>query len=101
MGRLLDAAHQRDPFEVVIHGDFRGADKLAKAWAKSRGIPEEPYPADWGSYGKAAGPKRNQRMLDEGKPDIVVAFPGGDGTKDMTDRARAAHIRVVDIKAEP
>jgi len=101
MGRLLDAAHEREPFEVVIHGDYRGADKCAKMWAISRGVREEPYPADWASHGKAAGPKRNQRMIDEGRPDIVVAFPGGDGTADMVERARAARIRVVEIKAEP
>lgn len=44
--------------------------------------------------GKAAGPIRNQRMLDEGKPDLVVAFPGGRGTADMVRRAKAAGVPV-------
>jgi hypothetical protein len=49
-----------------------------------RGVPREPYEVpqgEWDELGKKAGPLRNQRMLDEGKPDLVVAFPGGGGTK--------------------
>jgi DNA-binding MurR/RpiR family transcriptional regulator len=55
------------------------------------------YPADWEAYGKAAGPIRNQRMLDEGKPDLVIAFsdlPTTSGTYDMIKRAKAAGIPV-------
>jgi hypothetical protein len=51
--------------------------------------------ADWRKYGAAAGPIRNQRML-EGPPDIVVAFAGGKGTADMVQRARAAGIAVIE-----
>src|SRR5262249_16770583 len=47
------------------------------------GLPQ----GEWDELGKKAGPLRNQRMLDEGKPDLVVAFPGGGGTKDMVRRA--------------
>jgi len=47
---------------------------------------------EWDELGKKAGPLRNQRMLDEGKPDLVVAFPGGGGTKDMVSaRLRRAY----------
>ena len=38
---------------------------------------------------------RNARMLAEGKPDLVVAFPGGRGTADMVAQARKAGVRVV------
>ena len=55
----------------------------------------EEYPADWKKYGKSAGPLRNQRMIDEGKPDLVVAFPGGVGTADMISRAKAYNISVL------
>jgi len=33
-------------------------------------------------------------MLDEGKADLVVAFPGGRGTANMLSQARAADVRV-------
>jgi hypothetical protein len=33
-------------------------------------------------------------MLDEGKPDGVVAFPGKDGTEDMISKAERAGLKV-------
>ena len=47
---------------------------------------------------KSAGHIRNQVMLDKGKPDVVVAFPGGRGTADMVRRAEGAGIEVRRIK---
>lgn len=81
-----------DPIDAIIHGGASGADYLASAWAGLRGVETIPFPASWIKYGKAAGPIRNQQMIDEGKPDAVVAFPGGRGTADMVRRARAAGI---------
>ena len=40
-----------------------------------------------------------QQMIDEGKPDLVVAFPGGRGTQDMIKRAKGHHIKVVEVKS--
>lgn len=82
------------PPTLIIHGAARGADRLAGQWAFSNGVDTEEYPADWKTYGRGAGPKRNQRMLDEAAPDLVVAFPGGKGTADMVRRARAAGVAV-------
>jgi hypothetical protein len=44
-----------------------------------------------------AGPLRNYQMLEEGKPDLVVAFPGGGGTKDMVRRAVKAGVSVHEV----
>lgn len=71
------------PITTIISGACRGADRLAVMWAKSVGVPVEEYPANWGRYGKAAGPIRNLQMLKDGKPDLVVAFSGGHGTLHM------------------
>ena len=68
---------------TVIHGAARGADTLAGEYASRNRIPCEVYPANWNRYGKRAGFLRNQQMLDEGHPDLVVAFPGGPGTRMM------------------
>jgi YspA, cpYpsA-related SLOG family len=54
---------------TVIEGDARGADRLAGQLARQRGWRLERYPADWTRHGKAAGPRRNARMLREGHPD--------------------------------
>jgi hypothetical protein len=79
---------------VVIHGAAAGADSVADKWAKVRGIEVLAFPADWKRYAYAAGPIRNAQMLEEGKPDIVLAAPGGKGTADMVKKAKIAGVRV-------
>ena len=80
---------------IICHGAARGADTLCGMEAERRGIAQVVFPANWrgdGTY--AAGPIRNQRMLDEFRPDLVVAFPGGTGTEDMVSRALRAGVKV-------
>lgn len=79
---------------AIISGAAKGADALAAEWAKRFGFPLYEFPADWKAHGKAAGPIRNQRMIDDGKPDLVVAFAGGRGTADMTRRAEISGIPI-------
>lgn len=79
---------------TIISGMARGADTLAVDWAILNNSNVDKYPADWTKYGRKAGPIRNQQMLDEGKPDLVIAFKGGHGTNDMVKRARKAGIKV-------
>jgi hypothetical protein len=97
----LDALDRIYCFTLVINGAARGADSLAHRWAQDRYIEARSFPADWEKHGKAAGPIRNQKMLDEGKPSLVVAFPGGRGTADMIARARQAGIAVHEIRQPP
>lgn len=89
----INGAHET-AISTLIEGGATGADELAKAWAFYASVPVETYRANWKADGRAAGPIRNQRMIDEGKPDLVVAFPGGRGTADMIRRAKAAGIPV-------
>lgn len=93
---LTSLDHMLGPFAVVIHGAARGADSLGKEWALANGRKEEPYKANWGVHGKAAGPIRNARMIKEGRLDLVIAFPGSDGTADMCKRAHYAGIEVIE-----
>jgi hypothetical protein len=81
---------------VIITGGANGADRLVWLWAlhTDRAADALIFAPDWKKHGKAAGPIRNQQMIDEGKPDLVIAFPGGRGTSDMVSRARKAGIRV-------
>lgn len=88
-----------DKIEVLIHGCANGADTLAEKWAIRHGIPTVGCAADWATHGKAAGPIRNQYMLSAGKPDLVIAFPGGAGTRNMVQQARKAGVEVRVIKA--
>ena len=84
----------------VVTGGARGADTLAEEWAKIQEVECSVYHADWAKHGRAAGPIRNQQMLDDGRPTLVVAFPGGRGTADMVRRARKAGIEVIEISQE-
>ncbi|MGH3926135.1 MAG: SLOG family protein, partial [Pseudonocardiaceae bacterium] len=59
---------------TVIHGGCRGADRIAGTVAEQLGMTVEAYPADWPQYGKAAGHVRNQRMLDDARPDYAIGF---------------------------
>lgn len=83
--------------DSLISGLARGADSLAEKWARANNIPFEGYPADWKQYGRSAGPIRNKQMLDEGKPDVVIAFPGGRGTSNMINQARARGVPTITI----
>lgn len=91
-----DADHS---FTLLIQGGSTGADDAAARWASIGGTPIRTFRAAWRKHGNAAGPIRNQRMLDEGKPDLVIAFPGGRGTADMVRRARAAGVEVVEVSS--
>lgn len=92
---IFDALNEIGPTEIA-HGGAPGADRIAHHYATERRIPVRQYPADWHKHGNAAGPIRNQQMLDEFKPDLVVAFPGGRGTASMVRLARAAGVKTVE-----
>lgn len=100
-------SHAGEPTDVVlVHGDcpYGGANLLAEQYATSRGWRVEPVPADWRRIGRAAGPVRNQDMVDRGA-DLAVAFPapGSRGTWDCLRRAESAGIptRVHPVGAAP
>lgn len=80
-----------------VMGDATGADYLAAGWCKENGVAFKVYPADWQTHGNAAGPIRNQQMLDEEKPTAVIGFPGSRGTRNMCSLAEKAGIRVIKV----
>jgi hypothetical protein len=81
--------------DCIVTGDARGADMIAHELALEAEMLAPIEPADWERHGKAAGPKRNQLMLDKYPVSIVIAFPGGRGTADMVRRAVAAGLALV------
>lgn len=85
------------PITSVVEGGARGADTLGRRYAERRGIPITSFPAEWDKYGKAAGPIRNNQMLVEGRPELVIAFRGENsrGTQNMIDQAMKAEIETI------
>ncbi len=85
--------------DLIISGMAAGADTVAALFAQEMRIPLDCYPIDekeWARYGRAAGPRRNRRMIVEGKPDIVLAFNGGPGTRNMIQQAKNNSIPVIE-----
>ena len=82
--------------KTLVHGGARGADAIAAEIALALGWYMEEYPADWETHGKAAGPIRNQQMVDLGA-DVCLAFPKGEsrGTRHCMKAAEKAGIRVI------
>lgn len=78
----------------IAEGGATGADRVARDWAKSRGVPCRTYEARWNTYGRSAGPMRNVEMLRKENPDFVLAFPGHTGTADCCRQAAAMGIEV-------
>lgn len=106
IGRYIDSVLEDEQLApanlVVIHGACKGADHHAGMEAKGRGCQVIEFPANWTKFGLSAGPKRNQQMLTEGKPDWVVAFhtdwEKSKGTRDMISRAKFNGVPVEIIK---
>lgn len=98
----LDKICARFPTCTIIHGGARGADSFAGLWAslpRNKGrIFCKAYPADWEKYGKSAGIKRNHIMLQEEKPNLVIAFKGGKGTNHMVSISILNKIKVLDLR---
>lgn len=71
------------------HGDAPGADRFAAGVARKLGLEIDTMPADWGTFGRGAGMRRNRAMLFKRPPPVaVLAFPGNTGTRDMLREAR-------------
>ena len=94
--QAIDKVKEFSP-SFIIQGGAKGGDEVGKETALVLDIPQQQFDADWDTHGKAAGFIRNQRMLDEGKPDLVIAFPGGNGTADMVRKSRKAGVKVVEM----
>lgn len=84
--------------DVLGVGDADGLDKLARQWALARRVQFFEFTAQWSNFGRAAGPMRNRAMLDEMKPTMLIAFPGGRGTADCI---RAAEERGIPVWCIP
>jgi predicted Rossmann-fold nucleotide-binding protein len=110
----LDWLHKRHAkISVIIEGGATGADALAESWAIARHVARIKERANWTDlshadavirtrrdgvkYDAMAGHRRNQCMLDEHYPDVVVAFPGGTGTANMMALADKAGVEVLEV----
>ena len=73
---------------VIVSGCASGADAIGERYAEENGFKVEKYPADWKTYGRSAGPRRNKQMAEVS--DYVICFwdEESKGTKSMIDYAK-------------
>ncbi len=85
---------------VIVSGCASGADAIGERYAKEYGFKVEKYPADWKTYGKSAGPRRNKQMAEIS--DYVICFWDGKsrGTKSMIEFSKklGKPIKIHNIK---
>lgn len=48
---------------IIVEGEARGVDTMARKYAMLHGYDWEPFPADWVNLGKRAGFVRNHEMI--------------------------------------
>lgn len=83
---------------TIIQGGADGADKCARKYADYAGKLRVTYQADWRNQGKSAGPIRNTKMLKDNPTALVVAFPGGRGTKNCVETATKLNMPVLVVE---
>lgn len=92
--KTLNQIHKETPISLLITGDAKGADHLSYLWALNYTIPTRIFMANWKKYGPRAGPIRNQEMINQAKPDLILAFPGGTGTQNMISLGKKAALPI-------
>lgn len=100
IGHVIEGGQRKEDRGVPIGG----LDYWALAWAKGRGRDWTTVSADWANLGRAAGPRRNERMAlilrhyaNNGQEVALVRFPGGAGTANMEKCAKAVGVKVIEI----
>ena len=72
---------------TIISGGARGVDSLAESYAEEKGYDFKCFPANWGQFGRAAGPIRNRKMVNYIKKHggVCLVFWNGKSTGSKED----------------
>lgn len=89
------------PVTEIVSGGAVGVDSIGEAYAREHGLRVEVYRADWGWYGRAAGPKRNELMADYADALVAVWDGKSRGTRHMIGamRRRRKPVHLVRVTA--
>ncbi len=102
MRNVLDSIHERECIVCIIHGGTNCADwspnYLAGQWAMEKGIPAMQFPAQLERFGEKATQVRDEAMLRNVAPDLVVVFYGDHGTEYLVSLAKQAGVNVLEVE---
>lgn len=102
---ISDTLWEINPFvgreHWLIHGGARGVDTIASNVIATWNWQVQRVTAQWAEHGRAAGPMRNQRMVDM-NPDVCIVFRRNmsRGATDCGTRAERAGIKTYWIEYE-
>lgn len=84
---------------VIVSGKAKGADTLGERYAKERGYQIMEFPADWNTYGKSAGYRRNVDMANNADALIAFRINNSVGTTHMINIAKdkGLLVRAIDV----
>jgi hypothetical protein len=88
--------------ELILYhkGDKKGVDAIAAAWARNRNVPQVTFVPNWRAFGKSAGFKAIDQMLDTPKPLGGVVIFGKTGIAlNLADKAEKKGIKAMRLEA--
>lgn len=90
---VYNALNIYKPVEVA-QGGAKGTDTYALLWCQDNKVKHQTFNVNWNTFGRAAGPIRNRKMIEKFKPDYVLAFPGGPGTLNCKTEAKRKELKL-------
>lgn len=94
---VLDLYAGTQTINVLIHGGHQALGGAIENWARGIDVHVIRYPANWALHGKYAETRRNLFMLEDSRPDVLLAFPGREDTAECIKMAKHRGIRVIDV----
>lgn len=82
----------------IVQGDFDGPDRISQMYAHDRELLLTTFHAEWGKYGKRAGPIRNEEMARYSIACIAFWDGKSRGTLSMINFAKQYNLKLKIIK---
>ena len=95
----LSKLHETIPIDVLIHGGLPTIGTSAENWARRNGVHLVRYPANF-SLGKQGDVLRDRFMLEDGRADMLLVFPGGRRTAELRNHARRTDLQIFEVARE-
>lgn len=99
---LVKNAIKYSGFDIteVVCGNARGVDTLGKNWANSKGIPVKFFNANWNTFGKSAGFRRNAEMAKYADALIAIWNGVSKGTFSMINLAHDRNLEIYILRTD-
>lgn len=89
-----------DKHVTIVSGACRGVDQLGERYAEERGHSLILCPANWETFGKKAGPIRNEEMAEIATHAIIFLENQSKGAKNMITLAKKKGLELRVIKVD-